>query len=109
MTVNFGGLPVRATFTLSSDADFFQVVKTSDGAHFPETTVMELRWLDDEDLVVATWTAAVDENLATFYEDKSDVAALLALNPVQGRLFYEDGVGGPELLLAKGTIHDLSP
>lgn len=109
MTINFGGLPVRSTFTLSRDADFYQVVKTSDGTNFPVTTNMQLRWLDEADAVISTWTATVLNETATFREDKTVVVALLDLAPVQGRLFYEDGVGGPELLLAKGNIHDLSP
>lgn len=109
MTINFGGLPIRATFTMSTDADFYQVVRTSDGSDFPVTTVMVLRWLDAVDTVLSSWTATVSGDIATFHEDKAVVAALLALTPVQGRLLYEDGVGGPELLLAKGNIHDLSP
>ena len=107
--MNFGGLPVRASFTLSNDSDFYQVVKTSDGTVFPETAVMELRWLNGADEVITTWSATFADDTATFREDKDDVADLLAAKPVQGRVFYEDGEGGPELLLAQGVIHDLSP
>ena len=107
--MNFGGLPVRASFTLSNDADFYQQVKTSDGSDFPATSILELRWLNAADEVIVTWSATVDGPIAVFREDKSDVADLLAAKPVQARLFYEDGAGGPELILAQGNIHDLSP
>src|SRR5690606_21234138 len=66
MTMNFGGLPVRASFTLSNDSDFYQVVKTSDGTVFPETAVMELRWLNGADEVITTWSATFADDTATF-------------------------------------------
>lgn len=109
MTINFGALPARASFTLSSDADFYQEVQTTDGSVYLGTAVMQLRWLNASDVVLGTWSATFDESTATFFEDKAVVAALLLLSPVQGRVFYEDGAGGPELLLAQGVIRDVSP
>jgi hypothetical protein len=109
VTINFGVLPVRSSFTLSSDADFFQVVRTADGSNFPASTTMQLKFLSAADAVLATWTAAVVTDTATFHEDKAVVAALLGLLPVASRLYYVGGVGAPELLLAQGLIHDVSP
>ena len=109
MTINFGVLPARSSFTVTRDADFYQVVRTSDGSNFPATATIKIVWLNAADSVLATWTATLDGSTAIFYTDEAVVAALLALSPVQGRLFYEDGAGGPELLLAKGPIRDESP
>lgn len=109
MTINFGALPARASFTLSSDADFYQEVQTTDGTAYPGTAVMQLRWLNGFDVVIGTWSASFAASTATFQVDKAVVAALLAGAPVQGRVFYEDGAGGPELLLAQGVINDVSP
>lgn len=109
MTINFGRLPARSSFTLASDADFYQEIQTLDGTVYPGTAVMVLRWLNASDAVIATWAATFAGDTATIHKDKVDVAALLTSSPVQGRLFYEDGAGGPELLLAQGPIHDLSP
>ena len=104
MPINFGVMPVRCSFSLSSDADFFQTVRTADGSNFVGTAVVSIVWENAAGTVVDTWTATLDDDTATFEEDKADVAALLLLLPVQGRVFYEDGAGGPELLMAKGPI-----
>ena len=109
MTINFGLLPARTSFTLSSDSDFYQAVTTNDGESYPVTATLQLRWLNAADAVVATWSATIVAATATFQTDKALVAALLLLLPVQGRVFYEDGAGGPELLLAQGVIRDISP
>lgn len=109
MTINFGALPARASFTLSSDADFYQEVQTTDGTAYPGTAVMTLRWLNASDAVIGTWLATFNASTATFFVDKAVVATLLAAAPVQGRVFYEDGAGGPELLLAQGVVRDVSP
>jgi hypothetical protein len=109
MTINFGLLPARTSFTLSSDSDFYQAVTTNDGTSYPVTATLQLRWLNAADTVVATWSATIVAATATFFTDKALVAALLLLLPVQGRVFYEDGAGGPELLLAQGVIRDISP
>jgi hypothetical protein len=109
VTINFGSLPVRASFTVSTDADFYQVVRTDDGASYPVTASMQIRWLNAADAVVATWSGTRSGADMIFQQDKTTVVTLMALTPVQGRLFYEDGAGGPELLLAQGQIHDLSP
>lgn len=109
MTANYGVLPVRSSFTLSSDADFYQVVTTVDGVSYPVLATLSLKFLNAADAVVATWTATIVAANATFQKDKALVAALLLLLPVQGRMFYEDGAGGPELLLAQGPVRDISP
>jgi hypothetical protein len=109
MTINFGALPARASFTMSSDADFYQEVDTDDGTSYPGSAVMTLQLLDAADAEVDSWTATFSGGTATFQEDKTTVATALASTPVQGRLFYEDGAGGPELLLAQGPIRDISP
>lgn len=109
MTINFGLLPARSSFTLSSDADFYQVVETSDGTNYPVPTVMSLKLYNAADAVVATWSATVSGDTATFLIDKAVVAAALLLFPVSGRVFYHDGTTGPELVLARGNIHDVSP
>jgi hypothetical protein len=109
VTINFGSLPARASFTVSRDADFYQVVRTDDGTSYPATAVMEIRWLDATDAVIATWSGTRAGANMIFQEDKTDVAAMLDDSPVTGRVFYEDGAGGPELLLAQGPVHDLSP
>lgn len=109
MSINFGVLPVRASFTLSDDADFYQTLTTSDGSSFPASATLTLIFTDEDDDTVATYSATISASTATFQEDKTDVATLLGLVPTQGRLYYDDGDGGPELLLAQGPIHDLSP
>src|SRR5690606_824541 len=109
VTINFGVLPVRCSFTLSRDADFYQTVTTSDGENFPNDTTMSIKFYDDEDTVLATWTASITGNMATFHEDKEDVAEVLDDEPVQGRLHYQGGLTAPELVLAQGAIHDVSP
>ena len=109
MTINFGNLPARASFTLNSDGDFYQQVDTDDGTSYPGTAVMTLTFLSMTDAVLASWTATFSGDTATLRKDKVDVAALLLLLPVQGRLFYEDGAGGPELLLAHGPVRNISP
>lgn len=109
MTQNYGVLPVRSSFTLNSDGDFYQVVTTEDGLSYPGTATMTLKFLNAADAVIATWTANISGANATFQKDKVDVAALLVLLPVQGRVFYEDGAGGPELLLAQGQVRNVSP
>lgn len=110
MTINFGVLPVRCSFTLSSDADFYQGVKTADDSDFPVDTELEIRWLDKDDNVLDTWPATVAGATAQFRESAATVASLLAGDtPVQGRVFYMDGAGGPELLVAQGVVRDISP
>ena len=109
MTINFGNLPARASFTLSSDADFYQQVRTDDGTSYPGTASMTLAFLDASDVVIATWTATLLADTATFQEVKTDVSTVLEDAPVQGRVYYEDGAGGPELLLAQGPVRDISP
>ena len=109
MTTNYGVLPVRSSFTLASDASFYQVVTTADGLDYPGTATMSLKFLNEVDAVVATWTATIAGANATFSKTKTEVAALLLLLPVQGRVFYVSSVGGPELLLAQGTIRNISP
>ena len=109
MTQNYGVLPVRSSFTLTSDADFYQVVTTVDGLSYPGTATMTLKFLNAADAVLVSWAAVIAGANATFKKDKTDVAALLLLLPVQGRVFYEDGAGGPELLLAQGQVRDVSP
>ena len=109
MTQNYGVLPMRSSFTLSSDADFYQVVTTVDGLNYPVASTLTLKFLNAADAVLVTWPATIVAANATFKKDKTDVAALLLLLPVQGRVFYEDGAGGPELLLAQGQVRDVSP
>jgi hypothetical protein len=109
LTINFGALPARASFTMSSDADFYQQVDTDDGTSYPGTAVMTLVLLDAADAEVDSWSASFSGDTATFQEDKVTVAAALDDSPVQGRVYYEDGAGGPELLLAQGPIRDISP
>jgi hypothetical protein len=109
VTINFGALPVRASFTVSSDADFYQVVTTDDGTSYPATATMEIRWLDASDVVIDTWSGTRSGANMTFQEDKTVVSAMLDDDPVAARVFYDDGAGGPELLLAQGLVHDLSP
>ena len=107
--INFGVLPVRASFTLSSDADFYQTLTTSDNSSFPASATLTLLFTDEDDETVGTWNATISGSTATFQEDKTDVETVLDAEPTQGRLYYDDGDGGPELLLAQGVIHDLSP
>lgn len=109
MSINFGVIPVRSVFTLSSDADFYQVCRTSDASNFPVATVLNLKFLSSADAVLATWTATIVTSTATFNKTAATVAALLLLLPVQGRLYYNDGAGGPTLLLAQGDLRDVSP
>lgn len=109
MTINFGTLPVRGTLTLSSDTDFYQQVTTDDSANYPATASMTIKVYSAAGLVLDTWLATIATNLATFNEDKVDVALVLAASPDHGRVFYQDGAGGPELLLARCDIHDVSP
>lgn len=109
MALNFGVLPVRTSFTLSSDADFYQLLRTSDGSDFPATASVSIKWLDKTKAAVGTWTATISGTSALFREDAADVAVVLALAPIKGRVFYEDGAGGPELLLAEGDVRDISP
>jgi hypothetical protein len=85
------------------------VVRTDDGLSFPGTATLTLKFLNDVDAVLVSWSAAIAGATATFQKDKTDVAALLLLTPVQGRVFYEDGTGGPELLLAQGAVRNVSP
>ena len=108
--INFGTLPVGASFTLSSDADFYQEVTTDSGTNYPVGATMVIKWLSSADAVLATWSATLSGATMTFNVDKTVVAALLVLTPVQGRVIYQDvGNGGPELLIAKGSIRDISP
>ena len=110
MAVEFGNLPARAAFTLSSDADFYQVVRTSDGTSYPTGSTMVIKLLDAVDAVLTTWSATLLADAATFNVDKLVVAALLLQSPVQGRVFYQDVLNsGPELLIAQGNIRDISP
>ena len=109
MTINFGVVPERVSFTLSSDADFFQACRTADGSDFPVAAVLEIRWVNRAGTVLDTWAATITDDTAQFNEDKALVAALLDDDPVQGRLFYQDGGSGPELLVAEGTVRDISP
>lgn len=106
---NYGVVPIRASFTLNSDGDFYQVVRTTDGTSWPGTATLTLRWLNAADAVLASWVATLAGADATLRADKTAVAALLLLSPVQGRVLYEDGAGGPELLLAQGSIRNVSP
>ena len=109
MSINFGVTPVRSVFTLSSDADFYQVCRTSDGTNFPVATSLQIKFLSVTDAVLATYTATIVTSTATFKQTAATIAALLLLLPVQGRLYYNDGAGGPALLLAQGDIRDVSP
>lgn len=109
MTINFGRRPVRASFTLTSDADFYQEIITSDGTSYPGTASMTLKFLDASDSILATWTATFVTSTATIRAAKASVSTLLGLNPVQGRVFYLDGGGGPELLIAQGIVNNVSP
>jgi hypothetical protein len=108
VTINFGLIPVRASFTMSSDADFYQVVSTSDDSNFPVGCTMVIKILDSEDVVLDTWSATISGSTATFEEVKADVATVLDGDPVAARVYYQES-GGPELLLAQGLIHDVSP
>lgn len=106
----FGNLPASTAFNLSSDADFYQQVTTNDGTSYPVSSTMILKWLSSTDAILGTWSATRVTTTMTFNEDKTVVAALLLLAPVQGRVFYQDvAANGPELLIAKGTIRDISP
>lgn len=109
MTINFGVNPAQTSFTLSSDADFFQTLRTADSSAFVGTAVITLKFFDAVDTVLTTWTASIVGAVATFETDKADVATLLSAKPKEGRVYYEDGAGGPELLVAKGGVRDISP
>ena len=108
MTINFGVKPARASWTLTDDADFYSTVQTRDLSNFPATAVISVVFVDAAGGVLATYTATGVGATATFNVDKAVIAALLLTEPAQGRLFYQDGVGGPELLMAKGPINDES-
>lgn len=106
----FGYLPASTAFNLSSDGDFYQAVATASGASYPVGATMVLKWLNASATIIGTWSATIVTSLATFNEDKTVVAALLALTPIQGRVFYQDvTASGPELLIAKGSVRDISP
>jgi hypothetical protein len=109
VTINFGRRPVRASFTLTSDADFFQEIITSDGTSYPGTASMTLKFLNAANTVLTSWTATFVTSTATIRQPKATVAALLLQLPVQGRVFYLDGGGGPELLIAQGVVSNVSP
>lgn len=108
MTINMGVKPARMSFTLTDDGDFYSVLRTRDGSNFPVTAVLQIRIYNAADSLLTTWTATVSGANATFNVDKAAVATLLALSPVQGRLFYHDGASGPEIILAKGPVNDES-
>ena len=108
MTLEFGTVPKRASFTLSSDADFYTQVATSDASNLPGTAVFTIKFYNSADAVVGSYVATVATDTATWQVDKADVATLLAATPTQGRIYYEDGAGGPELLLVQGVVNDVS-
>lgn len=109
MSLNFGVIPVRTTFTLSSDARFYQIARTSDGSNFPGSATLSIVWLNAADAVIGTWASTIATNTATWSQTKATVASLLLLLPKQGRVFYSDGASITDLLLAQGDILDKSP
>ncbi len=108
MTINFGLIPARASFTMSSDADFYQVVTTQDGSNFSVGSTVTIKIYDEEDTLLDTWNATVSGANATFEEVKADVATVLDGSPTYARVYFQE-TDGPELLVAQGLIHDISP
>ena len=109
MSINFGVVPVRCTFTLGSDQRFYQVARTSDGTNFPVSATLAIIWVSVAGAVIGTWSATIATNTATWSVAKATVATLLLLNPESGRVFYSDGATITDLLLAEGDILDKSP
>lgn len=109
MSINFGVIPVRCTFTLGSDQRFYQVARTSDSSNFPVSATLVIQWVDATAAVLATWSSTISTSTATWSVAKATVAALLALSPESGRVFYGDGASITDLLLAEGDIVDKSP
>lgn len=97
--VAFGYKPFSLAVNLAADSDFIQMLVAF--MEWPGGTVIELRFFDDAGAQLGLWPATISGPQAMWDVPRAVVAAMIALDPREVRLFYID-VDDDELLWGKG-------
>lgn len=93
--LNLGTEPEGLALHLSRNADFghkFESYAGETPTDYPAGTAIRLDIVDESATVLATWSATVAGNTATFAVDKAQVNTVLDITgPKYARLYYVNG------------------